>query len=333
VTQPIRVAVVGLGSIGRAVYRTLAARQWVQIVAAVDVDPTLIGRDAGELAGADAGGVPVVASFGEAGTGGDVAIVCTGSRLEAVAPLLGEAVAAGWHVLSTCEELAFPWLRHREAAAAIDDAARAAGRCVLGTGVNPGFAMDAAVLHLSAVVDRVTAVEVERVVDVATRREALRSKVGLGISATEFAQRAAAGSIGHVGLAESAALVATAFSWPTVDLDESLEPVFADAEIEVAGRRIGPGAVLGIRQTATIREDGEPRVVLRLTMYGGAADPHDTVTLHGPSPITQRITGIDGDAATITVVVNTIPVMVTLPPGLVTVLDVAAVRARHGLIE
>lgn len=314
--DPIRVAVVGLGPIGLAVSRLLATRSWAEVVGAVDIDPDLIGRDVGDLCGGEPRRVRVVRTLGEAGDG-DVAVLCTSSRLSVTEPLIAGAVEAGWHVVSTCEELSYPWHHHPEIATRLDEAARAAGRVVLGTGINPGYVMDALALSLSAVLERVDSVEVVRIVDAAQRRSPLRAKVGEGITVDEFTRRAVEGTIGHVGLVESAAMVAAAFGWALDDVTETLEPVVGSDR-----------TVLGIRHRAVATSGGVERARLHLDMFVGAEDPHDSITLTGPATVSQRIDGIHGDTATAAVTVNVIPALVALPAGLATMIDLVGPRLR-----
>src|SRR5262249_34306043 len=73
-----------------------------------------------------------------------------------------ELASAGLNVISTTEELAFPWQAHPGVAAEIDATARGAGVTVLGTGINPGYAMDYLPMTLSAVARRVDKVVVHR---------------------------------------------------------------------------------------------------------------------------------------------------------------------------
>jgi hypothetical protein len=74
--------------------------------------------------------------------GGGIAVHCTGSSLERVLPQLLTCVEAGLSVVSTCEELSYPWHASQRLARRLDAAAVRNGVAVLGTGVNPGFAMD-----------------------------------------------------------------------------------------------------------------------------------------------------------------------------------------------
>lgn len=68
----------------------------------------------------------------------DVVLHATDSSLEQVTPQIELIVNQGASVISTCEELAWPFIRHPELAARIDQLAKQRGVSVLGTGVNPG---------------------------------------------------------------------------------------------------------------------------------------------------------------------------------------------------
>ena len=57
---------------------------------------------------------------------------------------------SGLNVVTTCEELAFPTPAHQSAFRELDRLARKKKVSVLGTGVNPGYAMDALALMLTA---------------------------------------------------------------------------------------------------------------------------------------------------------------------------------------
>ena len=58
-------------------------------------------------------------------------------------------------IVSTTEELAYPQYTQKRLAARIDAAARKAKVAVLGTGVNPGFTMDALPITLTGVCESV----------------------------------------------------------------------------------------------------------------------------------------------------------------------------------
>ena len=200
----VRVAIIGLGAIGREVLKAVRGRAGLELVAAAD--PAFAGRDAGEVAELPACGVTVRATAAEAFTGAqaDVALVLTGSSVSDMVPVVDAAAAAGVDVISTCEDLARAELGSLELAGQIDARARAGGITVVGTGVNPGFVMDRLPLTLAAACVRVDGVQVFRVVDAAKRRGPLRAKVGAGLTVEEFRTGVAARRLGHRGLTNRA---------------------------------------------------------------------------------------------------------------------------------
>ncbi len=324
----VRTAHLGLGPIGLGALRSVAARPSLEIVAAIDVRSDLAGRDAGEVAGLSPLGVQVSPSLDDAGPHGtaDVVVHCTGSHLERETDRILAAMAWGASVVSTCEELAYPWVHHPDHARRIDEAARASGRTVLATGINPGFAMDALGICLSAISERIDRVDVHRVVDAATRRGPLQQKVGAGIEVAEFEARKAAGSIGHVGLVESVAMIAAGLGWQLDRISESLEPVIAETAVRTTVVDVAPGQVAGIRQIAIGHDDGTERIRLHLDMFVDAPTPGDTWTIEGLPPLTGHIHGFHGDVSTAAIAANAAAAIPRLRPGLLTMLDLLPLR-------
>jgi 2,4-diaminopentanoate dehydrogenase len=318
-----RVALVGLGPIGIEVGKALAGRESISLLGAADPAPEKAGALlAGLLDGAYPGIVvhpsarELYAASAASRSKADVAILCTGSRLHSVLPQIEEAIDAGLHVVSTCEELAYPELHHAAMARQIDRRAREKGVAVLGTGVNPGLVMDRLVLAAASACVRVDAVRVTRVVDAAKRRGPLRAKVGAGLTREEFLAGVASKKLGHVGLSESAAIIALGLGLPIDEITETIKPVMADTETH----GVPAGAVLGLHQVALVQAGDEARVVLDLTMAVGAPAPGDRIDIEGDPPVHLTVVGgFHGDRSTVGCVVNAVPFIVNGPPGLRTV--------------
>ena len=331
--NPIQVLQYGLGPIGAAALRIVAERPALHVVGAVDVDPDKVGRDVGEVVGL--GRALTVRVDGNAAQAlqrlrPDVVVHCTGSSLEAVMPQLREIVAAGASIVSTCEELSYPWARQGTLAAELDALARERGVAVLGTGVNPGFVMDLLPLVLSGVTSRVRAIHVRRVVDASARRGPLQRKIGAGITSADFKQRADRGAMGHVGLRESLHMVAAGLGWEVRDVTDTLEPVLAETEITTAHVRVRPGNVAGVHEVARGTTLSGKSVELDLAMYVGAPDPRDEVVIDGEPRIHMVIHGgIFGDTATAAIVANAIPIVRTATPGLRTMCELPTVTPHQ----
>jgi 4-hydroxy-tetrahydrodipicolinate reductase len=325
----------GLGPVGTSLARLILERPALRLVGAIDPRPDLAGRDLGTLLGGSRLGVVVGADARAvlAKAAPQVVVHATGSYLADVEPQLRTALRAGAGAVSTCEELSYPFYRHPALARSLDALARRHGVALLGTGVNPGFVMDKLAVTLLGACRAARSVRVHRVVDAAKRREPLQRKIGAGISREAFDERRRAGTIGHVGLPESAHMVADAMGLPSQRvLQVTLEPVLAKTHVVTAFLEVQPGRVAGIAQTAVVVVDGQERVRLELEMYVGAPGTVDAIAIDGRPAIEASIAGgIHGDEGTAAVIVNCAELLPSLAPGLRTMLDVP-LRGGGGLL-
>lgn len=318
--KKIRVVQYGVGPIGASVARLMREKNALEIVGAVDSDPAKAGKDLGEVAGdKDAPwGIAVAADAASVLSGQvDVVMHCTSSYLKDVMAQLLGCIEAGCCVVSTCEELAYPFRKHPELAAKLDDAAKEEGVALVGTGVNPGFVMDKLVLTLAAVAQRVDSAKSVRIVDASKRRLPLQKKIGAGMTPEEFRERVAAGVIKHHGLPESVAMVGDALGFQLDQITETIEPVIAEENVRTDFLEVHPGQVAGVHQVARGMGPGGEKVFMELKMYVGAKDPADTVTLAGEPNISLTVPGgTHGDIATAAVAVNAIPTILAAAAGL-----------------
>lgn len=321
-----RVVFYGLGPVGGAIAREVLRRNQLSVVGAVDRDPAKAGRDLGALL--DLAELDVVVRSDSTAlldeTRPDLVLLSTASSLERIRPQVLEILAAGAAIVTTCEELSYPWSAHPEIAAEIDRAARDAGVAVLSTGVNPGFLMDYLPATVSGLCREVERIEVERTMDAAPRRRAFRDKIGAGASVEEFERRVAEGSLRHVGLTESVQMIARAVGWRLARVEESIEPVVAAQPIETDSGSVERGRVAGVLQVARGVVGGKERITLTFRAAVGQPAPRDRLLIEGTPRIDLRIEGgVHGDLATCNVVVNAIPSVLAAPPGLKTMLDLA----------
>lgn len=307
----IRTIHYGIGAIGSEVVRAVLNNSDIEIVAAIDSHPSKSGRDLGEAANiGHTLGIPVQYEVEPVlrETFADVIIHSTGSSLTEVYPQLLDIVAAEKSVISTCEELAFPWVRYPEIANKLDRRARESGVRVLGTGVNPGFVMDLLPLVMLTVCQGVKAIRVERTIDVSQRRIQLQRKAGVGLSQQGFQRGATDGAIGHVGLRESVFMIADTLGWNLEDVVETLEPVISRERKKTEFYSVEKGYSLGLRQSARGVMGGNEVIRLDLEMSLGAREPRDAIEIDATPPVRMLIPGgIQGDAATSAIVANCIP--------------------------
>lgn len=322
---PIRVLHFGLGPIGAGVVRQVAERKGFKIVGAVDIDPAKAGRDLGEVAGVGrALKVKVSADAKKAikGARPDVVVLCTSSSMKGVLPQLETILKLKVPVISTTEELSYPTRANMRYARIIHQMAKKAKVAVLSTGVNPGFAMDALPIMLTGVCERVEAIRVDRIQDARIRRLPFQQKIGAGLTREQFQKQVDDGSVRHVGLAESVAMIADALGWKLNRVTDDIYPKIATETVASEFLAVDPGYVCGIVQDGVGYRGGEPVITLHMEAYLGAPESYDEVQITGSPAIRSRVAGgIHGDIATASIVVNMIPKVIEAAPGLHTMRD------------
>lgn len=325
--MPTKVMIMGLGPIGAGVARQLAARQNFKIVSAVDIDPAKAGKDVGEVAGLGRKtGVKVVPDPVAAirSTRPQVAVLCTSSALKKVWPQIATVLKLKVPIVSTTEELSYPWFSNKALARKIDAAAKKAKVAVVGTGVNPGFAMDALPIALTAICERVDAVRVDRIQDARIRRLPFQQKIGSGLTPAEFAEKVKTLSVRHVGLTESVAMIADALGWKLDRITDEIQPKIAEAPVESQFLEVEAGRVCGIIQDGVGSVKGKPVILLHMEAYLGAPETYDRVQIEGSPRLDVKATsGYHGDVATHSITVNSIPKVLAAPPGLHTMRSLA----------
>ncbi len=324
--KEIKVVQYGVGPIGAELVKYTIQKDGIKFVGAVDIDKNKVGKDLGELTVGKNLGVPITDDVARllTRTKPDIVLHSTGSHLKDVKDQLLKIITAGADVISTCEELAYPFLKNPRIAKEIDARARKKRVTVLGTGVNPGFVMDTLVITTTTVCQEVKKIRSTRVQDASQRRLPFQKKIGAGLTLDEFRAKVTDGTIRHVGFAESVAMIASALGWKLDRIEERVEPKIAEKPVASVYIKVEPGQVAGLDQTCWGIRNGEQVITLNLQAYLGCADPRESIEIEGRPPVELTIKGgIHGDIATAAVVVNCIPRVINARPGLATMKDLS----------
>jgi 4-hydroxy-tetrahydrodipicolinate reductase len=182
----IKVIIYGCGVMGRNVAEALCDKKSFEIVGAVDIDPMLVGKDLGQILDTPRNLSVAIESDADSlfsRVDAQAVVLTTTSHLKSVLPQISQCAKAGLDVISTCEELSYPWKRSPELAQDIDAIAKENGVTVVGTGINPGYLMDSLPLVLTAPCLRV---------DTIHKHDCRRAWMGIGQSC-----RTSPGSCNH----------------------------------------------------------------------------------------------------------------------------------------
>jgi 4-hydroxy-tetrahydrodipicolinate reductase len=323
VKNEIRVLQFGIGVIGRGVTKVLAKKEGMKIVGAIDV--AHVGKDLGEVAGFGRKlGVKISNDLNKVVKQGkpQVAIHTTSSSLKKVFPELERLIKSKVNVVSSCEELSYPHQKNPELAARLDGLAKKYGVTVLGTGVNPGFLMDAWPLFMSGVCTDVKEVTVSRVQDASARRIPFQEKIGAGRTKGEFQKLVKEGKIRHVGLPESVAMIAAGLGWKVDKITEAIGPILYPKTVKSDYITVPPGLVAGVKQVGRGYVGGKARIILNFEASIGAGESYDSVAIKGTPNMEVVVKGgTHGDIATVAMLTNAVPRILEVPPGLKTMKD------------
>lgn len=325
--RKLKVASFGVGVIGSLTAKFIIEEKKgvMDLVGAYDIDPNKVGKDLGSVIGLGSPtGVNVSNDLdGVLTKDVDVAIHTTASYLKTAVPQLESIVAHGVDVVSSCEELSYPYVVDGALASRLDLTAKKHGATVLGTGINPGFLMDALPIALTAPCKSIEKITVTRRMNAATRRIPFQKKVGAGLTMEEFQKAIKDGQIsGHVGLEQSASMLADAIGWK-LDAVEigAVEPVISESAVQ-GYVSIPAGRVAGVRQSARGVAAGKPLIELNFTAYVGSEEEYDMVEIEGVPPVNCKISPcIHGDHGTVAMLVNMAPKVMASQPGLRTMKD------------
>jgi 4-hydroxy-tetrahydrodipicolinate reductase len=326
----IKVIIYGCGVMGRNVAEALCDKKSFEIVGAVDIDPMLVGKDLGQILDTPRNLSVAIESDADSlfsRVDAQAVVLTTTSHLKSVLPQISQCAKAGLNVISTCEELSYPWKRSPELAQDIDAVAKENGVTVVGTGINPGYLMDSLPLVLTAPCLRVDTIKVTRMMNSARRRIPFQTKVGTSMTPEEFKTKIEDGIItGHVGLLESINMIATGLGW---ELDRAVElppeAVITPNPIETGLGLVDPGNVIGLKSVAFAEISRKKVITLEFYAYAGLEEEYDEVIIEGIPKIHEKIIGgVHGDIGTVAMTINTIPKAVEASPGIKLMKDIAA---------
>jgi 4-hydroxy-tetrahydrodipicolinate reductase len=325
--EKVKVISYGMGAVGGFIAKFLLEKEGVEIVGAVDVAKDKVGKDLGEVLDLKRKvGIKISESIESAlqKTKADIVIHTTSSFLKDTYPQIASILKQGVNVISTCEELSYPYVSEPKLAEQLDALAKKHDATVLGTGINPGFLMDTLAITLTSACEKIEKIEVTRVMNAGTRRVPFQKKIGAGLTVEEFQKKISEKHItGHVGLEQSISMIASALAWKLDKIVvQSVEPVIAKKTVESKDIKVNAGKVAGLKQKAKGIMKNREVINLDFQAYIGAEEEYDSITIKGVPNINQKIQPcVHGDIGTVAVVVNAIPRVINAPAGLYTMKD------------
>lgn len=337
--RPIRVAIWGFGAMGQGMAETILTKRGVDIVGVCDHNPSLVGRTVQDILNQTVEClIPVMDDIDQMinEANPDILLLCTESFVSGVYEKIKKLLEMKINVITTAEEMVFPFQSHPALAKELDDLAKEKGVTLLGTGINPGFVMDFLTIALSGAM-----IDVEKMI--ITRKNSLNSfgltvmeKYGIGESLEQYYERIANKQpIGHVGLNQSAHMIFRGLGLRPSKFEQQIEPILSQTKRKTKYATTKEGTLAGVSLTAQGYIDDQLFLELhhpsQIEPDAEGVQTEDTIDLTGKPNIHMTIRPeIDGGLGTIAVCVNMIPHVINARPGLKTMLDLPIPRAILG---
>jgi len=329
----IRVAEWGTGMMGQGLLGFILDRpNDIDLVGVIVTNPAKEGKTVGELLGRPCD-VKMTTDFAAVlATKPDVVCINTQSNLHEVTDQVVPAVEAGCNVICIAEKISYPWASDAAWGDRIDALAKEHGVSVLGTGINPGFMLDALIVMWSSICLRVDKIVATRVNDLSPFGPTVMKGQGVGTTVDEFEKGVADGSIvGHIGFPESINLIARALGWTVERIEETREPIVTKVERSTPHVHVAPGDVAGCRHIGRGYVGGELKIDLihpqQIHPELEGVDTGDYIEIHGDPDVNMaNKPEIPGGKGTYASTGNYIPLMKDAPAGMLTVVDMPLPR-------
>ena len=297
------------------------------MVGAIDQDEAKIGRDLGDVAGLGRQlGITVQFSPRKVldNIKADVVLQATTAFMDDAFPQIMEVLERKINVVTIAQELFFPLGQNVEKAKKLDIKAKEMGVSIAAVGINPGFIMDIIPIVCSLPCWEIEKVFVRRIVDFSHYGLRDQRSIGAGLSPQEFIKGVKEGVIGHIGLLETAAMVAYCLGLHIDKLRQKKEFILTQKGRRSNVVHIGPGKVCGFKQDVLGLRGREEILNFRMVGLISPDKEEDGVELGDyaridgtPSvdiTIKEEISQKGGLGAA-GVAVNMIPRIIEAPPG------------------
>jgi len=331
--KKIKVIQFGLGAMGSEMAKIVLKKRDLELVGAIVRREEQNGKDIGDLIGLKKKtGIKAYTNPKELykKVKADVMLHAAVSYAPLVWKQIRPAVESGINVITIAEEMGYPYIKYPKICKEINRVAKRKGVRVLGSGINPGFAMDLLPVLISGICEHVDSIRVIRVIDFSPFGQAIQNNIGIGMNESEFKKKIKEGKLPlHIGLPESSSMVAAAFGWKIDKIVETREPVIANKHIHVPGyKHVPKGKVAGFNHRCFAYSKGRKVITLEEL---GRVDPNEdyknTIIINGKPRITEVMNVPTGKITTTSHAVNLIPAVLKANPGLLTMLDLTPAPA------
>lgn len=328
-SKKIRVIQYGLGAMGTEMAKIILGKKDLELVGAIVNRPEKNGRDIGELIGLRK--KIGIKAYNDARKvcnecDADIMLHAAVSYVPKVWEQIQPAVKKGINVITIAEEMGYPFIKYQSLSKRMDLAAKKSNVSILGTGINPGFAMDLMPILFSGICNRIDSIKVTRLIDFSPFGPSIQKNIAIGMKRNEFINKLRSNQLPlHIGLPESSYFLAAALKWKLDKVYETREPVLAGKDIVIQGyMKVKKGTIAGFNHRCFSLIDGKKRIILEeLGRVDPKLDYYNEIIINGKPNLRERINVPSGNITTTNHAVNLIPAVINARSGLLSMLDLS----------
>ncbi len=337
--ENIKVVIWGFGAMGQGMADMLLSKKGVEIVGVCDINKNIVDKKLSLVMNQEINHDVFILDDMDRileSTKPDVVLLCTDSFVEGAYPKIKKIVEHKINVITTAEEMTYPFESHPELSKKMNDLAKANGVTILGSGINPGFVMDLLVLQLTGAMSSVSHIDVKRVNSLSPFGPAVMDEQGVGDTLKRYHERIEKNELaGHVGFNQSVHMIFKGLGLKATKFEQQMEPILTNVDRKSKYASAPKGTLAGINMTSQgylgddlfLKMDHPQQIEPQLEgIHTG-----DYIDIYGSPEIHMSIKPeIDGGIGTIAICVNMIPHVINAKPGLKTMIDLPIPRAILG---
>jgi 4-hydroxy-tetrahydrodipicolinate reductase len=337
----VKVAIWGFGAMGSGMAKMILKKKGFDIVGVTDVYDGFVGKsmfDILKLENSQSHDVLIENNIERIldEEKPDLVLLATDSFTKKAFDKLKFIVEHKCNVISTAEEMAYPYAKEPELSNELDRLAKANGVTILGTGVNPGMMMDLLAICISGVMSDVENMEISRVNSLSPFGPTVMEEQGVGLTLDVFNEKLVKDELsGHVGFIESTYMIADALGLSVKDFEQSMSPIVTnvDRKSPYGFAKAGDVAGVDMRSFATLSNNTKIDMVhpQQIEPELEGISTGDYIKIKGTPEINlSNVPEVEGGIGTIAICVNMIPQVINSKPGLKTMIDLPVPRAIMG---
>ena len=337
--RKIKAVVYGVGGLNKLITKYMVEKG-IDIVGAIDVNPDLIGKDLGDVAGLNRKLNVVITDDADtvlAEAEADVASVAIFSQMERMYPMFRKCIENGLNVITTAEQALYPWEICPQTAAKLDKLARKHGVTITAGGNLDNTRVNIMIL-LTGACHTINSITLRQQSDLRRSLPGVLKRYGIGGTREEYSEYSKATGQEPTSLRLALEAIMADLGLTVKIIEESTEPAILNEDMQLEnpgeflrkGQNAGHTKVVEFETEQGIKIRGEQ--VFKIFKKGEGGSSVECF-IEGVPNIHLVIDKFDIRPSCCAQIVNRIPDVINSEPGFITVEKLDKLKFRAFPLE